>query len=1045
MIILHVGEGNGELVLWGETSKDNKANPAKTQQKTSKRNPRPYPFGATAEEISCALEETAFDFKSVPSQDDKMLVWLPTNGANPIPSSEIIAEMPESKTKTKIAPWMINVRKLSMSEAIDLLCASMDKRTIAAGVIVSVDLAYWTDVLRFAGSIVARQQYLPSLITDEGNEHAALWTPVFVGNDFKRLDELSRHMPAVGRALSDIGTTTPSQKPSIVVLEQVITAMTDYLVRTTASENRPPQSRRRKRFDSIHDSWLYALRTPKAVINKGHKGLLQLVTHVNEWQWPITASARSNFRLCFRLEAPDYDDDDAIKGANTAGNTWYIRYLIQPHDDQSLLIPADTVWNAKNKKTILERSGSNVKEFLLLSLGQASGICPSISTSLMDSNLAGHAVDTDKAYEFLTREAAVLEQAGYGIILPSWWTNAKQRTHLTVHANVKNPKMKAKSGLTLETLVEFNWEIAMGKQKMTIKELEELASIKSPLTMIRGKWVEVSHKEIQTAIKFLKEGANKTTLGDVIQMNMGLEGGGAPSYELDFEGVKSTGWIADVLNQLDGTTEFKNLKQPDKFSGTLRPYQIKGYSWLSFLQQWGLGGCLADDMGLGKTVQILALVYQSWQKSKRQPTLIVCPTSVINNWQKEAARFTPELPVLVHHGMDRSHGASFKKAAKKHAIVLSSYGLIQRDIEFLKKMSWNGVILDEAQNIKNPETRQARAARLLKANYRFALTGTPVENNVGDLWSIMDFLNPGLLGTQTEFKRNFFTPIQTQQDHDAVKQLKRATGPFILRRLKTDKSVISDLPKKMEMKVFCSLTAEQTTLYTSITKEIEAALDSVEGIQRKGMILSALSKLKQVCNHPAQFLKDNSSIANRSGKLARLTEMLEEVVESGDRALIFSQFAEMGHMLKQHMQEMFGQEVLFLHGGVPRGKRDKMVERFQNDDEDGPQIFILSLKAGGTGLNLTAANHVFHFDRWWNPAVENQATDRAFRIGQKQNVQVHKFVCAGTLEEKIDEMIELKKQVAEKVVGTGEGWLTELSDDDLRDILTLNKEEVVGA
>ncbi len=384
-------------------------------------------------------------------------------------------------------------------------------------------------------------------------------------------------------------------------------------------------------------------------------------------------------------------------------------------------------------------------------------------------------------------------------------------------------------------------------------------------------------------------------------------------------------------------------------------------------------------------------------------------------------------------------GAAFGKAAEKHAMVISSYALLQRDLEDLRQVDWAGVVLDEAQNIKNPETKQAHAARSLKAGYRIALTGTPVENHVGDLWSIMEFLNPGFLGTEAQFRRSFFIPIQAGRDPEAARRLKQITGPFILRRLKTDRTIIADLPDKVEAKVFCTLTREQASLYAAVLKEAEQALESAEGIQRKGVVLATLSKLKQVCNHPAQFLGDNSPIAGRSGKLARLVEMLEEILAVGDRALIFSQFAEMGAILKRHLQETFGREVLFLHDGVPRGQRDRMVERFQANG-DGPPVFILSLKAGGTGLNLTRANHVFHFDRWWNPAVEDQATDRVFRIGQARNVQVHKFICAGTLEEKIDELIERKQAVASEVIGTGEGWLTELSNEQLRDIFALRSE-----
>jgi SNF2 family DNA or RNA helicase len=519
---------------------------------------------------------------------------------------------------------------------------------------------------------------------------------------------------------------------------------------------------------------------------------------------------------------------------------------------------------------------------------------------------------------------------------------------------------------------------------------------------------------------------------------------------LAFDGVTADGWIGDFLAQLDGRSAFEELSVPEQFRGVLRPYQMRGYSWLGFLKRWGLGACLADDMGLGKTVQALALIEREWQATLRngghRPTLLVCPTSVISNWQKEAARFTPDLPVMIHHGVTRAKGEAFKKEAAKHAVIVSSYPLLQRDSEILKDVRWSGVILDEAQNVKNPETKQSRAARALKSDYRVALTGTPVENNIGDLWAIMEFLNPGFLGAQSEFKKTFFIPIQAQRDPEASARLKRLTGPFILRRLKTDKTIIADLPEKNEMKVFCTLTKEQASLYAAVAQDAIRSIGESEGIQRRGQVLATLSKLKQVCNHPAQFLGDNSAIPGRSGKLARLTEMLEEALSEGDRALVFSQFAEMGAIIQKHLQETFGREALFLHGATPKKHRDRMVERFQssNGNGGGPSVFVLSLKAGGTGLNLTAANHVFHFDRWWNPAVENQATDRAFRIGQTRNVQVHKFICAGTLEDKIDEMIERKQAIAASVVGAGENWLTELSTDQLKELFTLRR-DALGA
>jgi len=415
--------------------------------------------------------------------------------------------------------------------------------------------------------------------------------------------------------------------------------------------------------------------------------------------------------------------------------------------------------------------------------------------------------------------------------------------------------------------------------------------------------------------------------------------------------------------------------------------------------------------------------------------------SVVGNWQREAARFAPDLSLLIHHGPERAKTkAALKKAATKAAVVLTSYGLLARDRELFEPLKWSGVVLDEAQTIKNPNTKTAQAARAIAAEYRVALTGTPVENHVGDLWALGQFLNPGLLGSASSFRDQFFTPIQRHRDAAAAEKLKKLTGPFLLRRLKTDPTVIRDLPAKIETTEYCTLTREQASLYAAVVDELSEAISGSEGIQRKGLVLGALSKLKQVCNHPAQFLGDRSAIPNRSGKLTRLTEMLDELLDAGDKALVFTQFTEMGDILRRHLQETFGREVLFLHGGTSRKQRDAMVERFQSDN--GPPIFLLSLKAGGTGLNLTAATHVFHYDRWWNPAVETQATDRAFRIGQKRTVQVHPFVCSGTLEEKIDEMLARKREVAASVVGTGEAWLTELGDDQLRDVLTLRPDAV---
>jgi SNF2 family DNA or RNA helicase len=591
--------------------------------------------------------------------------------------------------------------------------------------------------------------------------------------------------------------------------------------------------------------------------------------------------------------------------------------------------------------------------------------------------------------------------------------------------------------------VECSWEVALGEQALSLEELEALARLKQPLVRLRGQWVELGLQELQRAIQLWREQPRETM---PVRQALQLALGSAPSMRgLEFAGVQATGRLQELRRLLEGEGRFEELPPPEGLRGSLRPYQLKGYSWLAFLSHWGLGACLADDMGLGKTVQVLALAQRRREEGARRPVLVVCPTSVVNNWRREAERFTPKLPLLVHHGAGRSKGSQFREQAEGSALVISTYALLHRDLEQLQEVSWGAAVLDEAQAIKNPQTRQARAAFALSAEYRIALTGTPVENNVGDLWSIMEFLNPGFLGSEADFRRRFFLPIQGWHDAEASKLLKRITAPFILRRLKTDRSVIADLPEKMELKVYCTLTREQASLYRAVLREAEEELATAEGMKRRGLILALLSRLKQICNHPAQFLREpagnGAGRPERSGKLARLVEMLEEVAATGDRALVFTQFVGMGRIIRQQLQELTGREVLFLHGGVPKRQRDLMVERFQ-DQGQSPAVFVLSLKAGGTGLNLTRASHVFHFDRWWNPAVEDQATDRAFRIGQSRQVQVHKFICAGTLEEKIDEMIEAKKALSERVIGAGEAWLTELSNAELKEVFALRSEAV---
>ncbi|PIV21131.1 MAG: ATP-dependent helicase [Deltaproteobacteria bacterium CG03_land_8_20_14_0_80_45_14] len=1037
MIILHATFLEGEFLLWGETPGESVTSVvrkprSKNHLRAGPANPNPLRCDAGVEKLSSVLKEIGFDFKVIKKSTRPMVAWLPTLHNQPVPSSPLIGEFPESAREATLVPWKVTGFRLPLEKAVEFLCRSTGKQILGPGMIVGKDLTFWAIALRFAAAFVTRGQFLPDISEIHGIS-IAHWRPIFSGFESERLSKLSKSMPAVARALSLKDASPPTTSP-ISLLSGFISLMVDHLVRSAGRENfwHAPVTQRRylKKIDdfyNIHDQWLKGLCSHDGGIEGKAAELLQLINHLKDWIRPISVSAASPFRLCFRIEEP-HDGNDK----------WYVRYFLQANHDPSLLIPAEEVWKGKDTLPFTDRD-FNSHEYLLLSLGQASGICPHIETSLRTTTPSGYRLDATGAYEFLTQKALIFEQSGFGVMLPAWWTRKGTKLRLTARANVKTPEMQSASGLSLDQIVQFDWEVALGGEKLSFEELQRLAKFKAPLVKVRGQWVLLDAKEIQAAIQFWKRKASEqTTLRKVVRMALG--GGKAPG-NIPVEEISASGWIADLLRELDGKIPFQELSQPQAFHGTLRPYQMRGYSWLSFLRKWGLGACLADDMGLGKTIQALALIQKDWESGERRPVLLICPTSVVNNWQKESNRFTPELPVMVHHGIERKKNKEFKTKAMEHAIVISSYALLTRDFETFKDLNWVGVVLDEAQNIKNPETKQAKAARAIQADYRIALTGTPVENNVGDLWSIMEFLNSNFLGTQAEFKNRFFIPIQAARDPEATERLKRLTGPFILRRLKTDKTIIDDLPEKMEMKVFCTLTKEQASLYEAVVKETMEALDETEGIQRKGVVLATLLKLKQVCNHPAHFLGDNSPVPGRSGKLTRLTEIAEEMAEVGDRALIFTQFAEMGAILQRYLQETFGREVLFLYGGTPKKHRDQMVERFQAHD-DGPFLFILSLKAGGTGLNLTRANHVIHFDRWWNPAVENQATDRAFRIGQTKNVQVHKFICAGTLEEKIDEMIERKKEVAERVIGTGEAWLTELSTAELKNLFSLRKEAI---
>ena len=1044
MIILHGAFLEDRIFVWGEAPPET----AKRSPGRRRRAPQPLPNGATFEAVARVIKSLPAGIKPTKRRAIEATAWLPTQGGAALPSSTLIGEMPDVEGELEIVPWIVHGLFLEPAECLELFSAGLARSV--HGLISGRDFSFWTRALRVAGSLVTRQRYLPALEERDGAYHAR-WKPIWLGEDIQQLESLAQQRPAAARAVTR-EADDPPEIPAAELITSFVGSIVDHIARTHANDGVPSVSV--NGTDGVHDRWLAALRSEKSKVTGPAEELAQLADQVREWRRPVDLAAHAPFRLCFRLEEPTAGKEEPRRNPRrrtqrkTKGREaprpgqkrWYVRYLLQASDDPTLFVPTADAWITRGRKAAaLSRMGTDIHASLLASLAQAAGVCPRIEESLRSRKPSGYSLDAKGAHEFLTLTSPALEQAGFGVLLPDWWTDGGTAHRLGVRARVETPERGEHDEPSLDEIVSFDWEIALGGRSLSGRDLEELARLKEPLAQIRGQWIETGIDEIHAALQFWKNRkGGSVTAREIVRMALGSADSSAG---IRFEGVRATGWLGELLARLEDKSAIEAIPAPSGFKGELRPYQERGYAWLEFLENWSLGACLADDMGLGKTIQALALIEKNREQGEDRPVLLVCPTSVLTNWEREAARFTPGLQVTVHHGPQRSKGYEFSQHAYAHAVVLTSYALLHRDIEDLATVQWAGVILDEAQNIKNPDTKQSQAVRTLTADYRMALTGTPVENHVGDLWSIMDFLNPGFLGSQEEFKRTFQLPIQAYRDRDASARLQRLAGPFILRRLKTDRSIISDLPEKLEMKVFCSLTAEQGRLYTSVVEESEQKIRDADGIERRGVILAALTKLKQVCNHPAQFLGDGSEFEGRSGKLTRLSEMLEELIDAGDRSLVFTQFTEMGKILQAHLQETLGREILYLHGGTPKRRRDALVERFQSGDEDAP-VFVLSLKAGGTGLNLTGANHVFHFDRWWNPAVENQATDRAFRIGQTKNVQVHKYVCAGTLEERIDEMIERKRSIAEDIVGTGEAWITELSDDDLHEMFALRKDAV---
>lgn len=665
-------------------------------------------------------------------------------------------------------------------------------------------------------------------------------------------------------------------------------------------------------------------------------------------------------------------------------------------------------------------------------------------------------LDDEAAWQFLESGAMRLRAAGITVQMPSWWESLL----VTKPKLVADVRINEASGLFgMQQLLDYDWRIAIGEMEMSEQEFQALVKSGQKLTKINGQWVALQPKWVKSLQATMREHADagqSMRLSEVLAIHLaeGQSIAMTPEDEnqSDIESFKLEVRLQQRLQQwttqLFDRSTMEPFELPDTFMGELRPYQAEGAAWLGFLRQSGLGACLADDMGLGKTVQFIAhIAHLKKINQLNQPVLLICPTSVLGNWQQEWKRFAPSIKTYLHYGSNRLSGKKFLGEIEGVDVIITSYSLALLDQSTLGEVEWTTICLDEAQNIKNPAGKQSQAIRRLRAQHRVALTGTPIENRLLELWSIFDFLNPGYLGSMRAFHRSFVKPIERNKDDETLTRLQRLVRPFLLRRTKKDEHIQLSLPDKLEQHIYVSLTAEQAVLYERQLDRMLNGIDRLSAMERRGQILAVLTKLKQICDHPSLFEGENfeptEAWFKRSNKLARLVEMIEEARAEKQRCIIFTQYVRMGRMIAAALENRFGKKVSFLHGGVAKEERDRLVAAFQAEAVEGEEssdIFILSLKAGGTGLNLTAATHVFHFDRWWNPAVENQATDRAYRIGQTKQVQVHKFVSLGTLEERIHEMIERKQALSENIVGAGESWITEMSTDEIKELFRLRRE-----
>jgi SNF2-related domain/SNF2 Helicase protein/Helicase conserved C-terminal domain len=875
-------------------------------------------------------------------------------------------------TRSGVRRRTVPARTLTIGEALPALLA-LDRAAAGPG------LAAWAEAATAGVTLISRGRLVPA-VSPEG--YGTWRAGPLDAADTTLLRRIAATLPPQGHALPVPGTRPVRIRTAESLVRELWDAVADVLARSPATA---------VTVDAASPAAAFAAGDP------------QPARQLAPWLTETTQALDAGAQLGLRLECPEGVDFSAV-------------LQLRSTRDPSLVVDAADLWH--QPQAVLARLGRQAEADLLIGLRRGARAWPPLAPALRDSAPSAVPLDDAAVTDLLGPGTEALAASGVEVLWPAELVTGG----LGLRAVVGTPAPGAvtNAGLSLDQLLDFRWQVTLGGEVLTDAEVAQLAEAKRPLVRLRGRWITVDTDLLERLRRRPRRRPAAAALAAALSGVAEVDG-----HQVE---VVADGPLADLVAATRAAgSDPPALEPPTGLEAVLRPYQRRGLGWLAGMTALGLGGCLADDMGLGKTVQMIAL-HLHRRPLAAGPTLVVCPASLLGTWEREVARFAPDVPVRRFHGGDRH-----LDDLRPDEIVLVTYGVVRRDRAELAGATWGLVVADEAQAVKNPLSRTARELRAVPAAARVALTGTPVENRLSDLWAILDWTTPGLLGDLTTFRRQVAVPVERYRDPETTERLARLVRPFLLRRRKTDPGIAPELPPKTETDRVVPLTAEQTTLYEALVRESLDEIRRTDGIARRGLVLKLLTGLKQICNHPAQYLGQTAPVAGRSGKLEALDGLLDVVLDEGDAVLVFTQYVGMARLLESHLTSR-GVGTQLLHGGTPVRRREEMVRRFQAGDVP---VFLLSLKAAGTGLTLTRATHVVHYDRWWNPAVEDQATDRAYRIGQDRPVQVHRLVTEGTVEDRVAALLAGKRALADAVVGAGEGWIGELSDDDLAGLVSL--------